>query len=380
MPFVTSIIFSIRQVWHTKKQTVRLGMGVTVAMVVLLTINLGISISQQKTFLQVVDSTAFDFTITLNKPQEASSLYEMLREKYVIPVTNVIGINNYGPTLRIGYYTWLSKNTTNYSDPARLDPNSCPIISSISDNYFKDFVERGVITSLSRNYTLSQNQILIDNFTFQQFDLKIGDNIFIHNQVEIGQSPELEFSNYTSQLQIGGIIELNRSSTRFLEFLYPNQQMKDISSQTDISLSSPVIFVDYKFLFELLESLNPSFSQQEQGFTTFIVFLDRPAVLFPYDVAGSISKLNYFEKRFAVIFRQEYPDVSFSVLNRMAPLLQKNQAALDFLRIILMLASLPAILIALYFAKSSQLNIHERHHDIGILKSRGRTNFGEIST
>ncbi|MFX0124060.1 MAG: FtsX-like permease family protein [Candidatus Hodarchaeota archaeon] len=374
MPFVTSIIFSIRQIWHSKKQTIRLGMGVTAAMVVLLTINLGISISQQKTFLQVVDSTAFDFTITLNKPQEASLLYDMLQEKYEIPVTNVIGINNYGSTLRIGDYTWLSKNATNYSDPVRLDPNSCPILSSISDNDFKNFVERSVITSLSHNYTLSQNQILIDNFTLQQFNLKIGDSIFVHNQIEVGQSSELKSSNYTSQLQIGGIIGLNRSSARFLEFLYPNQQMEDIPSQTDIFLSSPIIFVDYTFLFELLESLNPSFSQLEQGFTTFIVFLDRPVVLFPYDVAGTISKLNYFEKRFAVILRQEFPDVSFSVLNRMAPLLQRNQAALDFLRIILMLASLPAILIALYFAKfSSQLNIHERHHDIGILKSRGAT-------
>lgn len=374
MPFVTTIIFSIRQVWYTKKQTVRLGMGVTAAMVVLLTINLGISISQQKTFLQVVDSTALDFTITLNKPQEASLLNDMFQEKYAIPVINVIGINNYGPRLRIGDYTWLSKNATNYSDPVRLDPNSYPTLCSISDNYFKDFVERGVISSLSHNYTLSQNHILVDNFTFQQFDLKIGDSIFIHNQIKSGQSPEFKYSNYTSQLQIGGIIGLNRSSTRFLEFVYPNQQMEDIPSQTDISLSSPVIFVDYKFLFDLLESLNPGLSQQEQGFTTFIVFLDRPVVLFPYDVAGTISKLNYFEKRFTVILRQEFPEVSFIVLNRIAPLLQKNQAALDFLRIILMLASLPAIFIALYFAKfSSQLNIHQRHHDIGILKSRGGT-------
>lgn len=373
MLWVTSVILGFKQVWYTKKQTVRLGMGVTAAMIVLLTINLGISINQQKTFLQVVDSTAFDFTITLNKPQEASSLYDILQEKYEIPATNVIGICSYGPTLRIGDYTWLSKNT-NYSDPVRLNPNSCPIISAISDNNFKDFVERGVIIRLSRNYTLSQNNILIDNFTFQQFDLKIGDRIFIHNQVISGDSPELEYFNYTIQLQIGGIIEIDRSSAKYLEFIYPNQEVEDISDLTDISLSSPIIFADYKFHHELLESLNPSLRQQEQGFTTFLVFLDRPVVLFPYDVAGTISKLNYFEKRFAVILRQEYPDISFSVYNRIAPLLQKNQAALEFLRIILMLASLPAIFIALYFAKfSSQLNIQERYHEIGILKSRGAT-------
>lgn len=63
---------SFKQLIHAKKQGVRLGLGVTAALVVLLTINLGISINQQKTFSRVVDSTAFDLIMTTNKPLETS--------------------------------------------------------------------------------------------------------------------------------------------------------------------------------------------------------------------------------------------------------------------------------------------------------------------
>ena len=103
MQFFHFITIGFRNLLNAKKQGVRLGLGVTVALVVLLSINLGISISQQEMFQQVAGARAFDFTIHSNQPQEAYSIYRTLRDDYDMPVTNVSGINFFGHSIVMGY-------------------------------------------------------------------------------------------------------------------------------------------------------------------------------------------------------------------------------------------------------------------------------------
>jgi ABC-type antimicrobial peptide transport system permease subunit len=109
-----------------------------------------------------------------------------------------------------------------------------------------------------------------------------------------------------------------------------------------------------------------------QGFETFLLFIDRTITLRSYDVVGTIARLNTLEQRIAIILMQEHPNMSFVIQTRLVQLLQKNQSDLDFLRLLLMFASLPTCLISLYFSIiASHLTIKERQRDIGILKSRG---------
>lgn len=363
---------SFKQLIHAKKQGARLGIGVTAALVVLLTINLGISINQQKTFDRVIDSTAFDLIMTTNIPLETSMILSTLSDRNELPITNISGIDYVGPTLVIGRHTWLSKNATNFNDSVKLNSTSRPAIYTFSNNYFDDFLDRDIITGFSPNYSLRNDTILVDNYTAQNFNLNIGDTINILNQIENSSSVNQSFLNYSFPVQIGGIVEIDRNSSSFLELLYPNQNFDHSSGQEDIPFFNPFIIVDFSFYSELLASLTGNLLEQEPGFKIFILFLDRSLVLTSYDITGTITRLNTLEQRIAIILMQEHPELSFTIQTRLVDLLQRNQSDLDFLRLLLMFASLPTVLIGLYFSKiASHLTIKERQQDIGLLKSRG---------
>ncbi|MFX1514900.1 MAG: ABC transporter permease [Promethearchaeota archaeon] len=372
MPFY-KIGFSFKQLLHYKKQGIRLGVGVTVTLVVLLSINLGISIHQQKIFSQVVDSTALDLTLITNKPLETSGLFSILRDNHTIPITNIIGIDNIGPSVVIGSYTWLSGNATNFNDSKKLNPISIPAIYTISNNDFDDLIDRGIITGFSFNYNLTNNSVLIDNYTADIFNVNIGDTINILNQIENRSLIDHTFLNYSLPVQIGGIVEINRSSPSFQEFIDFTQDLDpEESISENIPFLNPFILVDFKFYSELLALLTGGSLEQKQGYETFFLFIDRSTTLRSYDIAGTMVRLNALEQRIAVILMQEHPDMNFGIQTRLVDLLQKNQSDLDFLRLLLMFASLPTCLISLYFSIiASHLTIKERQRDIGILKSRG---------
>lgn len=370
---LSKIGLSFKQLLHYKKQSVRLGMGVAAALVVLLSINLGISIYQQKTFSRVVDSTALDLTLITNKPLETSGILSTLRDNHRVPITNIIGIDNIGLSITIGSYTWLSRNATNFNDSKKLNPNSIPAIYTVSNNDFDEFLDRGIVTGISLNYDLRNDSVLIDNYTANIFNVNIGDTINILNQIKNRSSINQPFLNYSFPVQIGGIVEINRSSPAFLEFIDSTQDLDpDESISENIPFLNPFILVDFRFYSELLALLTGSSLDQNQGFETFLLFIDRSTSLRSYDVVGSMAKLNTLEQRIAIILMQEHPNMSFVIQTRLLDLLQKNQSDLDFLRLLLMFASLPTCLISLYFSIiASHLTIKERQRDIGILKSRG---------
>lgn len=372
---LSKIGHSFKQLLHYKKQGIRLGMGVAAALVVLLSINLGISIYQQKTFSRVVDSTALDLTLITNKPLETSGILSALRDNQELPITNIIGINNIGSTYTIGSYTWLSRNATNFNDSIKLNPISIPDIYTVSNNDFDDFLDRGIITGLSLNYNLRNDSVLLDNYTADIFDVNIGDTINILNQIKNRSSDNQPFLNYSFTVQIGGIVEINRSSPAFLELIDFTQNLDpDESISGNIPFLNPFILVDFRFYSELLALLTGSPLEQNQGFETFLLFIDRSIPLRSYDIVGTIARLNTLEQRIAIILMQKHPNMSFVIQTRLLDLLQKNQSDLDFLRLLLMFASLPTCLISLYFSIiASHLTIKERQRDIGILKSRGAT-------
>ncbi|MHA2246181.1 MAG: hypothetical protein ACXADY_14550, partial [Candidatus Hodarchaeales archaeon] len=245
---LSKIGHNFKQLLHYKKQGIRLGMGVAAALVVLLSINLGISIYQQKTFNRVVDYTALDLTLITNKPLETSGILSALRDNQELPITNIIGINNIGPTYTIGSYTWLSRNGTDFNDSIKLNPISIPDIYTVSNNNFDDFLDRGIITGLSLNYNLRNDSVLLDNYTADIFDVNIGDTINILNQIKNRSSINQPFLNYSFPVQIGGIVEINRSSPAFLELIDFTQDLDpDESISGKIPFLNPLILVDFRF-------------------------------------------------------------------------------------------------------------------------------------
>ncbi|MFW9993624.1 MAG: FtsX-like permease family protein [Candidatus Odinarchaeota archaeon] len=369
---ISTIIFNFRQLVHAKKQESRLVLGITVALVVILSINLGISTSQQDTFQQVIDNKVFDFTLRSTLPLEATSIQKTLKEGYGMPVMNVSGIKVFGSQETIGDNTWLSTNASNNVLHTEFDVSSVPITYSVSNNYFKHFIDREVITELPSDYNLTGNRVLVDDYTAQTFNLETGSTIYLHNQLMSINVTEQVFVNYSVQLEIGGIFKLNRNSTKYLELLYPVADVNELPSW--LSYSSPFLIIDYLYFPEMITSLNPALTTEDIGFTYFVLFLDRPEAIVSYDVLGSLESLNYLEKRFEIILRQEFSDSGFSVYNTLSFYLRENQEELEFIRILLLVVSLPAIIISFHFSRlTSQLSTKEREGDIGILKSRGAT-------
>ena len=219
--------------------------------------------------------------------------------------------------------------------------------------------------------SLQENETYVWIGSEDAYKLKINDTLIFNYTLWTYDHGEL---NLSLQLKVAGFVDLDETAYAFAsgqywrvdgDIFYPPSRQEDIGLA---SYGNPLIVSWERTFTKLLDAIyaiNPSYSPVR---TEILVFLDREAVINPWDIEASLETIN----RVVSQIDNELAEFGVTASSNLENVLNTYQSLSMNMRLSFLVLALPVFFVAWYVGSTvSDVSFNLRRREIGLLSARG---------
>jgi len=223
----------------------------------------------------------------------------------------------------------------------------------------------------SGTISLQENDAYVWIGSQDAYKLKINDTLIFNYALWTYPQGEL---NLSLQIRVAGFVDLDEMAYAFSSGQYWNSDDRIFytpSRQEDASLASygNLLVVSWERTFtkllDAIYAINPSYNPVR---TEILIFLDREAVISPWDIGASLETIN----RVVSQINNEVAEFGVTAYSNLQNILNTYQFLSLGMRLTFLVVALPVFFVAWYVGSTvSDVSFNLRRREIGLLSARG---------